>query len=35
MAKKIKIHVYHKENSGPGDTRDFAVSNLSESFKYI
>ena len=36
IAKKDKrIHVYHKENSGPGDTRDFAVSKSSESSKYI
>ena len=36
IAKKDKrIHVYHKENSGPGDTRDFAVSKSSESAKYI
>ena len=36
IAKKDKrIHVYHKENSGPGDTRDFAVSKSSELAKYI
>lgn len=36
IAKKDeRIHVYHKENSGPADTRDFAVSKSSESAKYI
>ena len=33
--KDERIHVYHKENSGPGDTRDFAVSKSSEFAKYI
>ena len=36
IAKKDeRIHVYHKENSGPADTRDFAGSKSSESSKYI